>query len=108
MTMRLALATLAVITAPLSAQNADTDKPVEGGGKLPAGWSARADKDAAMTNVKFETMGRPDPRHHRPGRDLLEGDRQGRRRLPYRGHASPRPRPRSTPRPTASSSAGRT
>ena len=57
MTLRLALATLAALTAPLAAQNPDPDKPVQGGGKLPAGWSARVDKDAAMTNVKFETMG---------------------------------------------------
>lgn len=57
MSMRLTLATLALLTAPLAAQNADPDKPVQGGGKLPSGWSARVDKDAAMTNVKFETMG---------------------------------------------------
>ncbi|HEX9165966.1 MAG TPA: hypothetical protein VF862_08655 [Gemmatimonadales bacterium] len=57
MTLRLALATLAVLTAPLAAQNPDPDKAVQGGGKLPAGWSARTDRDAAMTNVKFETMG---------------------------------------------------
>ena len=57
MTLRLALATLAALTAPLAAQNPDPDKPVQGGGKLPAGWFARVDKDAAMTNVKFETMG---------------------------------------------------
>jgi hypothetical protein len=57
MTLRLALVTLAVLTAPLAAQNPDPDNPVQGGGKLPAGWSARVDKDAAMTNVKFETMG---------------------------------------------------
>lgn len=57
MSLRLVLGTLAVLTAPLAAQNPDPDQPVQGGGKLPAGWSARVDKDAAMTNVKFETMG---------------------------------------------------
>jgi hypothetical protein len=59
MDLRLALATLALVTAPLSAQQkmADMDKPVEGGGQLPAGWSARTDKDAAMTNVKITPMG---------------------------------------------------
>jgi hypothetical protein len=57
MRLPLTLATLLVMTAPLAAQNADPDKPVQGGGKLPSGWSARVDKDAAMTNVKFETMG---------------------------------------------------
>ena len=57
MRLHLTLATLAVLTAPLAGQNPDPDKPVQGGGTLPAGWSARVDKDAAMTNVKFETMG---------------------------------------------------
>jgi hypothetical protein len=58
MQVRFALAALALITAPAVAQNpSDPDKPVQGGGTLPAGWSARTDRNAAMTNVKFETMG---------------------------------------------------
>lgn len=57
MTLRFALVTLAAMAAPLAAQNADPDQQVQGGGKLPAGWSARVDRDAPMTNVKFETMG---------------------------------------------------
>jgi len=51
-------------TSPLLAQGGmagmnhdDADKKVEGGGKLPAGWSARTDKDAPITNVKFVKMG---------------------------------------------------
>jgi len=35
----------------------DPDHPVEGGGKLPAGWSARTDGNAAMANVKVVPMG---------------------------------------------------
>jgi len=59
MKTRFALAALAVLAAPLAAQQkaADPDKPVQGGGTLPAGWSARTDRDAAMDNVKFVTMG---------------------------------------------------
>lgn len=73
------LSALAVLTAaalPLAAQQpntqkktppaaaadhdhakADPDKAVTGGGTLPAGWSARTDRDAPMTNVKFAPMG---------------------------------------------------
>ena len=73
------LSALAVLTAaalPLAAQQPDTqkkppaaqaadhdhakadpDKSVTGGGTLPAGWSARTDNDAPMTNVKFAPMG---------------------------------------------------
>jgi hypothetical protein len=57
MRLSLSLALLTLVAAPAAAQNPDPDKAVQGGGKLPAGWSARVDKDAAMTNVKFETMG---------------------------------------------------
>jgi hypothetical protein len=56
-----------LVTSPLLAQGGmggmagmnhdDADKAVEGGGKLPAGWSARTDKDAPITNVKFVKMG---------------------------------------------------
>jgi hypothetical protein len=33
------------------------DHPVEGGGSLPAGWTARPDGKAELTNVKVVTMG---------------------------------------------------
>lgn len=48
-----------LVAAPLSAQqrNDDPDRAVAGGGALPAGWSARADRGAALNNVKFEKMG---------------------------------------------------
>jgi hypothetical protein len=39
----------------------DEDKPVEGGGKLPAGWSARPDGQGDIKNVKFVTM---EPGYH--------------------------------------------
>lgn len=51
---------LTLAAAPLAAQGhdmKDPDKAVKGGGTLPAGWSARTDRNAPMTNVKFETMG---------------------------------------------------
>ena len=35
----------------------DADKKVEGGGKLPAGWAARTDRDAPVSGVKFVKMG---------------------------------------------------
>lgn len=35
----------------------DPDHVVQGGGTLPAGWSARTDRDAPLSNVKFVTMG---------------------------------------------------
>jgi hypothetical protein len=38
-------------------RDADPDKAVDGGGKLPEGWSARTDRDAPLTNVKFGKMG---------------------------------------------------
>jgi len=34
----------------------DADKPVEGGGKLPAGWAARTDRDQPLGGVKFVKM----------------------------------------------------
>jgi hypothetical protein len=58
---------LALLTAPaLVAQSAssakeDPDKPVQGGGSLPAGWSARTDKEGELANVKFVTM---EPGYH--------------------------------------------
>lgn len=69
----LALLTAAlVLAAPLAAQapakekpkakpaaaNHDPDHAVKGGGNLPEGWSARADKDAPLTNVKLVPMGK--------------------------------------------------
>jgi hypothetical protein len=35
----------------------DPDHAVQGGGKLPDGWSARTDRDAPLSNVKFVAMG---------------------------------------------------
>ena len=37
--------------------DADPDHAVQGGGTLPAGWSARADKGAELTNVRVAPMG---------------------------------------------------
>ena len=47
-----------VAAAPLSAQGnpADPDKPVTGGVKLPAGWSANAGTPENLANVKFALM----------------------------------------------------
>jgi hypothetical protein len=39
----------------------DEDKPVQGGGTLPAGWSARTDGQGDIKNVKFVTM---EPGYH--------------------------------------------
>ena len=50
-------AMMAALSLPLAAQQKDPDKAVAGGGKLPAGWSARTDRNAPMDNVKFEAMG---------------------------------------------------
>src|SRR5919112_1279893 len=58
---------LALLTAPaVVAQSAgadgkDPDKPVQGGGSLPDGWSARPDKEGQAANVKFVTM---EPGYH--------------------------------------------
>lgn len=53
----LSLAALATLSLPLAAQQHDPDNKVAGGGKLPAGWSARTDRNAPMADVKFEAMG---------------------------------------------------
>jgi len=53
----LSLAALATLALPLAAQQHDPDNKVAGGGKLPAGWSARTDKNAPMSDVKFDAMG---------------------------------------------------
>lgn len=47
----------AAATAAHDHAMADPDKAVTGGGTLPAGWSARTDRDAPMANVKFAPMG---------------------------------------------------
>jgi hypothetical protein len=48
---------LALGAAPvLLAQNDDPDRNVAGGGAMPAGWHARTDHDAPLTNVKFVVM----------------------------------------------------
>jgi hypothetical protein len=58
---------LALLTAPAlvaqstSSAKEDPDKPVQGGGSLPAGWSARTDKEGQLANVKFVTM---EPGYH--------------------------------------------
>src|SRR5687768_14523295 len=59
--MRLALiaAVLAAVAAPAAAQHTHQET-VSGGGKLPPGWHARRDKQAAdanLENVKFMPMG---------------------------------------------------
>ncbi len=41
--------------ARLAAQ-ADPDRPVSGGGTLPAGWHARTDGNRPLANVKFDSM----------------------------------------------------
>ena len=58
----LSLMALALVSAPaLAQQHADHDKPVQGGGALPAGFLARADNGRPLTNLKFEAMA---PGHH--------------------------------------------
>ncbi|HET6777668.1 MAG TPA: hypothetical protein VFH26_02150 [Gemmatimonadales bacterium] len=57
----------ALFTAPaLAAQSAnagkeDPDQSVQGAGSLPAGWSARPDKEGQAANIKFVTM---EPGYH--------------------------------------------
>lgn len=55
----LAVMALSVLaSAPLAAQGGDPDKKVEGGGTLPAGWSARLDRPTGkMEDVKLAPMG---------------------------------------------------
>ena len=62
MRLTLSLVALALVTAPAMAQqHADHDKPVQGGGSLPAGFTARTDNGRPLTNLKFEAMA---PGHH--------------------------------------------
>lgn len=42
---------------PAAGAQADPDRPVSGGGALPAGWRARTERNAPLTNVKFAAMG---------------------------------------------------
>ena len=58
------LSTLLLLTlaaGPVAAQQhmgmKDPDKAVQGGGTLPTGWSARTDRNAPLTNVRFYQMG---------------------------------------------------
>ncbi|MEO8448183.1 MAG: hypothetical protein ABI647_00235 [Gemmatimonadota bacterium] len=55
-TIAVTLALGVLATASALAQ-ADKDKDVAGGGKPPAGWSVKPDKDAPVANVKFVPMG---------------------------------------------------
>ncbi len=53
------LTALSLAAAPLAAQQgnpSDPDNAVQGGGSLPAGWMARTDRSAPVTNVKFTVM----------------------------------------------------
>ena len=53
---------LALLVAPAAtAQSPDRDHAVEGGGTLPAGWSARPDETGDLKSVKFITM---EPGYH--------------------------------------------
>jgi hypothetical protein len=62
-----ALFALAMLNAPLltgqssEAAKEDPDRPVQGGGVLPAGWSARPDGEGKAANVKFVVM---EPGYH--------------------------------------------
>jgi hypothetical protein len=56
MRIPLSLLALALAAAPLTAQQADPDKPVQGGGSLPTGWMARSDNARPLTNLKYEVM----------------------------------------------------
>jgi hypothetical protein len=55
------LAAPALVAQSTSSAKEDPDKPVQGGGSLPAGWSARTDKEGQLANVKFVTM---EPGYH--------------------------------------------
>src|SRR5918992_1060427 len=65
LTAALAGTLLATALTPAGAQavgrTEDPDRPVEGGGTLPTGWSARPDKDGDVKNVKFVVM---EPGYH--------------------------------------------
>lgn len=63
LTAMLAATFLAGAVASASAQSpaGDKDKPVAGGGALPAGWSARPDGQGEVKNIKFAVM---EPGYH--------------------------------------------
>jgi hypothetical protein len=65
LTAALAGTLLATALTPAGAQASgrteDPDRPVEGGGTLPTGWSARPDKEGDLKNVKFVVM---EPGYH--------------------------------------------
>lgn len=44
-------------TGKMMKMNMDEDRKVEGGGVFPTGWTARTDRDAPVTGVKFVAMG---------------------------------------------------
>jgi hypothetical protein len=53
------IATLSILLlgpAASARAQADADRAVSGGGTMPAGWNARTDGNAPLTNVKFEIM----------------------------------------------------
>jgi hypothetical protein len=51
------LLALSLVALPLGAQqHADHDRPVQGTGNLPTGWSARTDNGGPLTNLKYEVM----------------------------------------------------
>ena len=52
-------ATLSILLLGAAAEvraQGDPDRAVSGGGTMPAGWNARTDGNAPLTNVKFEIM----------------------------------------------------
>lgn len=53
----LAAAAAAALCTPAVLAQADPDQAVAGGGTLPAGWHARTERNAPLTNVKFAAMG---------------------------------------------------
>ena len=50
-----------VVAQSATAGREDPDKAVQGGGSLPASWSARPDKEGQVANVKFVSM---EPGYH--------------------------------------------
>jgi hypothetical protein len=69
-------ALLAMLVAPLAAQNNDPDKAAPGGGAVPPGWTVRADKGDAKT-AKIVTMGKGLHVTTGPAIILYRGDTKG-------------------------------